>query len=88
MARVLLNLPRRFDDLAARLEQGRLEVRMPELKVHVARLERGVRKLIGAIIFAAVLVAGTQLFIAGHRDLAIGMFAVEVAVLAWIIFWK
>ena len=48
---------KRVDEVASRMEQGRMEVRMPEMKQHVARLERGMRKLAGAIIFAAGLVA-------------------------------
>jgi predicted unusual protein kinase regulating ubiquinone biosynthesis (AarF/ABC1/UbiB family) len=88
MGRLLLGLPRRFNDLAARLEQGRLEVRMPEMKAHVGRLERGVRKLAGSIIFAAGMLAGTELFIAGHLHLAIGLAAVELALLVWILFGR
>jgi len=85
MARVLLGLPKRVDDVAARLEQGRMEVRIPEMRQHVARLERGVRKLAGAIIFAAGLVAGTELYLAGRLELAIGLGAAEVLLLAWIL---
>jgi predicted unusual protein kinase regulating ubiquinone biosynthesis (AarF/ABC1/UbiB family) len=85
MARVLLGLPKRVDDVAARMEQGRMEVRIPELRQHVARLERGVRKLAGAIIFSAGMVAGTELFLGGHLDLAIGLGAVEVLLLLWIL---
>jgi predicted unusual protein kinase regulating ubiquinone biosynthesis (AarF/ABC1/UbiB family) len=88
MGRLLLGLPRRLDTLAARLEQGRLEVRVPEMKAHVGRLERGVRKLAGSIIFAAGMLAGTELFIAGHLSLALGLAAVELALLVWIVFGR
>ena len=70
IVRVLAGLPRRADSFISRAEQGRLEVRMPELKHHVARLERGVRKLAGSIIFAAGLVAGTELYLGGKTDAA------------------
>jgi predicted unusual protein kinase regulating ubiquinone biosynthesis (AarF/ABC1/UbiB family) len=85
MGRLLLGLPRRIDDIAARLEQGRLEVRMPEMKVHVGRLERGVRKVAGSIIFAAGMLACTELYIAGHLHLAIALAAAELVLLAWIV---
>lgn len=85
MARVLLGLPKRVDEVASRMEQGRMEVRMPEMKQHIARLERGVRKLAGAIIFAAGMVAGTDLFLGGHLELATALGAAELLLLLWIL---
>ena len=85
VARVLAGLPRRAESFISRAEQGRLEVRMPELKHHVARLERGVRKLAGSIIFAAGLLAGTQLFLGGHFETAIAVGVVEIGLLGWIL---
>ena len=85
VARVLAGLPRRADTFISRAEQGKLEVRMPELKHHVARLERGVRKLAGSIIFAAGLVAATGLYLGGKMELALAVGAVEVLLLGWIL---
>ncbi|HVP10717.1 MAG TPA: AarF/UbiB family protein [Phycisphaerae bacterium] len=85
VARVLAGLPRRAESFISRAEQGRLEVRMPELKHHVARLERGVRKLAGSIIFAAGLLAGTQLYLGGHLEAAVAVGAVEIVLLGWIL---
>ncbi len=85
VARVLAGLPRRADSFISRAEQGKLEVRMPELKHHVARLERGVRKLAGSIIFAAGLVAATGLYLGGKMELALAVGAVEVLLLGWIL---
>jgi predicted unusual protein kinase regulating ubiquinone biosynthesis (AarF/ABC1/UbiB family) len=86
MARVLLGLPRRADDLATRVEQGRVDIRVPELKQHVARLEHGVRKLAGSIIFAAGLIAGTDLYLGGRLEIALGVGACELILLVWILF--
>jgi predicted unusual protein kinase regulating ubiquinone biosynthesis (AarF/ABC1/UbiB family) len=85
VVRVLAGLPRRADSFISRAEQGRLEVRMPELKQHVARLERGVRKLAGSIIFAAGLLAGTELYLGGRLEPAMAVGAVEVILLGWIL---
>ena len=85
MGRLLLGLPRRVDELAARMEQGRLEVRVPEMKQHVARLERGMRKLAGSIVFAAGLVAATELFLGGRLEIALGLGAAELILLVWIL---
>jgi predicted unusual protein kinase regulating ubiquinone biosynthesis (AarF/ABC1/UbiB family) len=88
VARVLAGLPRRAESFITRAEQGRLEVRMPELKGHVARLERGVRKLAGSIIFAAGLVVETGLYLGGHLEVAVAVGAVEVLLLGWILFGR
>jgi len=83
--RVLAGLPRRADTFISRAEQGRLEVRMPELKHHVALLERGVRKLAGSIIFAAALVACTELYLSGRIEMAAVVGGVEIFLLGWIL---
>jgi predicted unusual protein kinase regulating ubiquinone biosynthesis (AarF/ABC1/UbiB family) len=88
MARVLFGLPRKANELATLMEQGKLEVRMPEMKQHVTRLEHGMRKLAGSIIFAAGLVAGTDLFLGGHLEYALGLAAAELVLLGWILFGR
>jgi predicted unusual protein kinase regulating ubiquinone biosynthesis (AarF/ABC1/UbiB family) len=88
MARVLFGLPRRADALATRMEQGRVDIRMPELKQHVARLEHGVRKLAGAIIFAAGLLAATNLYLGGRLEIALALGAAELILLGWILFGR
>ena len=85
IGRLLAHLPRRVDDLLTRVEQGRVELRMPEMKQHVARLEHSIRKLGGAIVFAAGLVAGTNLYLGGHLQLALGVGAAEAVLLLWIL---
>jgi predicted unusual protein kinase regulating ubiquinone biosynthesis (AarF/ABC1/UbiB family) len=88
IARVLLALPKRTDELLTRIEQGRVDIRMPEMRQHVARLEHSVRKLGGAIVFAAGLVAGTNLYLGGHLEIAVGVAIAEAALLAWIVLGK
>jgi HAMP domain-containing protein len=88
VARLLFSLPKRTDDLLTRIEQGRVDVRMPEMKQHVARLEHSVRKLAGSIIFAAGLVAGTELFLGGHLEIAAALGAAEILLLGWILFGR
>jgi len=88
IARVLLALPKRTDELITRIEQGRVDIRMPEMRQHVARLEHGMRKLGGAIVFAAGLVAGTNLYLGGHLEIALGVAAAEAALLVWIVLGK
>jgi len=87
-SRLLFGLPKRAEDLVSRIEQGRIDVRMPEMKQHVSRLEHSMRKLAGSIIFAAGLVAGTDLYLGGRREIAADLGAAELILLGWILFGR
>ena len=63
LVRVMVSLPGKTDALLNRLEQGRLEVRVPEVNIHLSRLERSVRRLGGAILAAAFLLGAVQLYL-------------------------
>ncbi len=83
--KLLVGLPKRADELATRLQQGKLEVRTPELKQHMARLEAGIHGLSGSIVFAAALIAGTQLFLGGRPPLALLFWALGLVILLWML---
>jgi predicted unusual protein kinase regulating ubiquinone biosynthesis (AarF/ABC1/UbiB family) len=83
--KLLIGLPRRADDLAARMQEGKLEVRTPELQRHLARVEAGIRKLAACIVFAGGLVAGTQLFLGGRQLIAALLGAADFILLLWIL---
>jgi predicted unusual protein kinase regulating ubiquinone biosynthesis (AarF/ABC1/UbiB family) len=85
MARTVLGLPRRVDELASRIEQGRLDVRVPEMRQQIGRLERSLRKLGGAIVFAAGVIAASILLTAGHVLTALGLGAAGLLLLLWIL---
>ncbi len=85
---VLAALPRHVDSLISRIEQGRLDVRLPEMRQSVVRLEHGFRKLAGSIIFSAILMCASAFFIAGRTDFAIPMGAVDACLLLWILFGR
>lgn len=61
IAGVAVRLPKRLDALATHLEDGTIAVKTPDLDRRVARLERTARRLIGAVLFAAFLIAGAVL---------------------------
>ena len=88
IAQLLLALPRRLDSLTERMERGELEVRIPELRQQVLRLERGVHKLAGAIVFSAGLVAATELYLGGRTREALGLGIAEVVLLLWVLFGR
>lgn len=86
--RLLVGLPKRADDLVAILQEGKLVVRTPELIQHLATLENGIRKLAGCIVFAAGMVASTELYLSGHITASALLGSVEVVLLLWILLFK
>ncbi|GIG54552.1 ABC1 kinase family protein [Demequina activiva] len=58
IAGVAWRLPKRFDSVLSRLEDGNLPVAAPRLEATVTRLERTARRLVSALLFAALLLAG------------------------------
>lgn len=61
VAGITARLPRRLDDLATRLEDGRLAVETPRVDQRLRQLERSVRRVVSAILFAGLLVGGILL---------------------------
>lgn len=59
--RLMAHLPARLDDVVTRLEEGRLSVGAPTVERRLARLERVARRVVSAILFAALLIAGVLL---------------------------
>lgn len=84
--RVLVSLPTRADALIQRIEQGRLEVQVPELKSQLTRLERRVQRLVGAILFASFFTGAVQLYLAGAEPLAFASAAAGLVALLWTLF--
>ncbi|WP_423919734.1 ABC1 kinase family protein [Frigoribacterium sp. 2-23] len=61
VAAVAVRLPQRLDAALDRLQDGSLEVGSPRIERQVARLDRTVRRLLAAVLFGALLVAGAVL---------------------------
>ncbi|QKJ18718.1 ABC1 kinase family protein [Microbacterium hominis] len=61
VAGVAARLPRRLDDLATRFEEGRVAVEAPRVDARLRRLERLGRRLVSAVLFAGLLIAGVLL---------------------------
>jgi predicted unusual protein kinase regulating ubiquinone biosynthesis (AarF/ABC1/UbiB family) len=84
-ARILLGFPKRAEALITRIEQGKLEVRIPEVKQYVTKLELVARKLAAAIVFASILIAGTAFYLTGHTAVAAGFGAADLGLLLWLV---
>ena len=61
VAGIVARMPRRIDDLATRLESGRLAVEAPRLDQRMRSLERMGRRVVSAVLFAALLIGGILL---------------------------
>lgn len=81
----LINLPRRADNLLRRMERGDLEVRTPDLKEQFARLDRSLRRLANALLFAVFALGGLQLFLAGYLLAAAGVAGAAALILVWML---
>lgn len=86
--RLLYNLPRQAETLLQKMEQGKLEVQTPVLAEHTLRLEAGVRRLTAAVIFAAFLLAGVQLYLSGSQSLALASAAAAAVAFLWLLFTR
>jgi predicted unusual protein kinase regulating ubiquinone biosynthesis (AarF/ABC1/UbiB family) len=84
LALALLALPKRAEAVLRKMEQGELDVRLPQLVERVERLELAARQMVGGVIFAALLVSGVQLYLAGHTVFGGVLLAGAVATLLWV----
>ena len=83
--RVMVSLPGRMNTVLQRIEQGRLEVQIPEVRAHLFLLERRINRLSGAIIFATFFFSSVQLYLAQHILLAVLTAAAAGITLLWIL---
>ena len=58
IAGVALRLPKRLDAVVSKIEDGSIAVSSPRLEKRVARLERAAKRLISAVLFGGLLIAG------------------------------
>jgi predicted unusual protein kinase regulating ubiquinone biosynthesis (AarF/ABC1/UbiB family) len=85
MLQVLIALPGKTNSLISTMEQGRLEVRTPALTREVEHLRRGQVKIAIAVVFAAFLFSGVQLYLAQQMGMAIGFGTAAFLALLWIL---
>ena len=69
-AQLLFSLPGKVDRTIDKLEKGEIAVRMPEIANSVKRIDQSMRKSVWGIVFAALLLSGVQLQLAGQETFA------------------
>jgi predicted unusual protein kinase regulating ubiquinone biosynthesis (AarF/ABC1/UbiB family) len=73
---LVARLPQRLDNLTTRLDEGTLSVQTPRLERRLSSIDRTVRRVISAIIFAALLIGGILLRV---EDVAFGTVLMAVS---------
>ncbi|MDH3942916.1 MAG: AarF/UbiB family protein [Anaerolineae bacterium] len=74
LARAMAAVPRRLDRVLAKMDQGRLDVRVPDISRQIAQLEITIRRLVYALLFLALAAVGSQFYLSGE-DLIAWVFA-------------
>lgn len=88
IGRSLLSYPSRIDSLLAKMEMGEMAVQTPQLEAPINRLQRAVTRLTGGIIFAALLVGGIQVYLAGDDIVGGVLLFISGIVLLWVLFYR
>jgi predicted unusual protein kinase regulating ubiquinone biosynthesis (AarF/ABC1/UbiB family) len=88
IGRSLLSYPGRIDNLLLKMERGEMTVQAPHLQAPIIRLQRAVARLTGGIIFAALLLGGIQLYLAGDVILGGLLLSLSGVVLLWVLFHR
>ena len=65
LLRSLISLPRRLDGMLNQIERGELRVQALGVEGHLAKIEKNLQGLTGAVLFAALFIGGMQLVLAG-----------------------
>jgi predicted unusual protein kinase regulating ubiquinone biosynthesis (AarF/ABC1/UbiB family) len=58
-------MPGRVESVLEKMERGEMSVRDPQLTEQMRRIERSLRRAAWALVFAALLIGGIQLYLAG-----------------------
>ncbi len=73
--RALAALPNKLEATISQLQAGQLEVKVPELDRQVVRLELAVNRLVSAVLFTGLTLAGVQIYLSGNLGLGGVFFA-------------
>jgi predicted unusual protein kinase regulating ubiquinone biosynthesis (AarF/ABC1/UbiB family) len=85
VAGILLRLPQRIDQLVTRIDAGTVTVATPAIDRRLSRIERLIRRAVGAVVFAAFLVGGI-LLLPFAVPLGIVLMCVSAVPLAYTVF--
>jgi predicted unusual protein kinase regulating ubiquinone biosynthesis (AarF/ABC1/UbiB family) len=78
LARTVLALPHRLDQILIRLEHGEMVVRTPEIERHIRHLEGIMSDIILVVIFGSFFLGAIQLYLGDHNQLAVLSLAASI----------
>jgi predicted unusual protein kinase regulating ubiquinone biosynthesis (AarF/ABC1/UbiB family) len=84
----LVALPRRMESALGKIERDELGVRIPQLESRLGGLELSLRRIVYALIFAALLISGVQLQLGGELLFARLLYAGAIVVLVGLLLAK
>jgi predicted unusual protein kinase regulating ubiquinone biosynthesis (AarF/ABC1/UbiB family) len=79
MVTLMASLPRKTDALLSKIEQGKMQVHMPETDRRIAKLETSIKGFSTVLIFIAFMVTSTQFYRAKEQFIA-GILAVGAVI--------
>jgi predicted unusual protein kinase regulating ubiquinone biosynthesis (AarF/ABC1/UbiB family) len=88
LAQTVIGFPKRTEALFTRLEQGKLEIQLPDTNLQLRRLNQSIWGLAKAVIFAAILIPAVQLYLNGHWLESGIMGSVGLIIFGWFIFGR
>ena len=89
-ARLLAALPGRINDFLDQVEQGNLVITAkftPEMERRVENLTTGMNRLVAAVVFTALMLSGSLLYLGGERWLGAGFLCLSILSLWWVLKW-
>jgi predicted unusual protein kinase regulating ubiquinone biosynthesis (AarF/ABC1/UbiB family) len=85
LMRTLISIPHKMDSILLKMDRGEIAVRAPEIGRQVTQLERALRQITAGILFAALLLGGIQLYLAGESVWSIPLFTGAFICLLWVL---
>jgi predicted unusual protein kinase regulating ubiquinone biosynthesis (AarF/ABC1/UbiB family) len=85
LARSMLNVPVKMDQILNKLESGQVAVKSPELVRQVEQLKVAARQVTGGVVFAALLLGAVQLYLGGAVELGLALAGAAALSLAWLL---
>lgn len=87
-AKALATLPTRLDSTLAKIEGGELLITAkaaPDLIKDIHKLTRSINRLVGAVVFAALLLTGSLLYVTGDRVIGGVGLGLSLITLIWVL---
>ncbi len=86
LARTFLAMPSQVSTILSKMERGELVAHDPALNQEVKRLQGGLNKLTGGVVFAALLMGGIQLYLGGQEIFGLVLISGSGLDLLWLLF--